>query len=281
MDFSLSTDHEILRESVRSFAEKEIKPVARELDEKESQFTREETVYRDLKIDLENVEFEFVKQETQAGKQIGDANIALLTLRYQHGAKLMQYENEEKQLNMKYRSALAAWEAASVVTFDDLDDDNFLKVRAPVSGVVTAIAAKQKGEKVKAESPLVFIAPSDTEKVVLINIQDKDRGRLKIGQKVKLKFPAFPWHRHGFINGSLEFISPGVKPSKQNQPYFEGRVGLDQDYFVVDGNKTTLRYGMTATAEISVQKRRLIDLALDPFRKLKSYLYKNDDLRAG
>ena len=35
MDFSLSTDHEILRESVRSFAEKEIKPVAAELDEKE------------------------------------------------------------------------------------------------------------------------------------------------------------------------------------------------------------------------------------------------------
>jgi len=35
MDFSLSTDHEILRESVRSFAQKEIKPVAGELDEKE------------------------------------------------------------------------------------------------------------------------------------------------------------------------------------------------------------------------------------------------------
>ncbi len=35
MDFSLSTDHEILRDSVRSFAENEIGPVARELDEKE------------------------------------------------------------------------------------------------------------------------------------------------------------------------------------------------------------------------------------------------------
>jgi short-chain 2-methylacyl-CoA dehydrogenase len=35
MDFSLSTDHEILRDSVRSFAEKEIKPVAAELDKKE------------------------------------------------------------------------------------------------------------------------------------------------------------------------------------------------------------------------------------------------------
>jgi alkylation response protein AidB-like acyl-CoA dehydrogenase len=35
MDFSLSTEHEVLRDSVRNFAEKEIRPVARELDEKE------------------------------------------------------------------------------------------------------------------------------------------------------------------------------------------------------------------------------------------------------
>jgi alkylation response protein AidB-like acyl-CoA dehydrogenase len=35
MDFSLSTEQEILRESVRSFAENEIKPVAQELDQKE------------------------------------------------------------------------------------------------------------------------------------------------------------------------------------------------------------------------------------------------------
>ena len=35
MDFSLSSEHEILRESVRSFAENEIQPVAREPDEKE------------------------------------------------------------------------------------------------------------------------------------------------------------------------------------------------------------------------------------------------------
>ena len=35
MDYSLSMEHEILRKSVRDFAENEIKPVARELDEKE------------------------------------------------------------------------------------------------------------------------------------------------------------------------------------------------------------------------------------------------------
>ena len=35
MEFTLSTEQEILRDSVRSFAENEIKPVARALDEKE------------------------------------------------------------------------------------------------------------------------------------------------------------------------------------------------------------------------------------------------------
>src|SRR5512145_2931134 len=35
MDFSLSMEQEILRNSVRQFAEKEIKPGAKELDEKE------------------------------------------------------------------------------------------------------------------------------------------------------------------------------------------------------------------------------------------------------
>ena len=36
MEFSISTDHEILRDSVRSFAENEIKPVARQLDREEA-----------------------------------------------------------------------------------------------------------------------------------------------------------------------------------------------------------------------------------------------------
>ena len=35
MDFDLTMEQEILRKSVREFAEKEIKPLARELDEKE------------------------------------------------------------------------------------------------------------------------------------------------------------------------------------------------------------------------------------------------------
>ena len=35
MDFSLSEEHQLIRQTIREFAETEIKPVAAELDEKE------------------------------------------------------------------------------------------------------------------------------------------------------------------------------------------------------------------------------------------------------
>ena len=43
---------------------------------------------------------------------------------------------------------------------------------------------------------------------------------------------------------------------------------LQRDHFLVAEQKVPLRYGMTATAEVIVRERRLIDLALDPFRDI-------------
>ena len=43
---------------------------------------------------------------------------------------------------------------------------------------------------------------------------------------------------------------------------------LERDYYQVAGTRYPLRYGMTASVEIIVRERRLIDLALDPFRNI-------------
>jgi hemolysin D len=49
---------------------------------------------------------------------------------------------------------------------------------------------------------------------------------------------------------------------------YEGRVTLERDYYRVGETKYPLRYGMTVSVEIIVRERRLIDLALDPFRQI-------------
>ena len=60
-----------------------------------------------------------------------------------------------------------------------------------------------------------------------------------------------------------------TKPSPTTkQPVYEGRVTLNRDFYQVSETKYPLRYGMTATAEVVVRERRLIDLWLDPFRNM-------------
>ena len=113
------------------------------------------------------------------------------------------------------------------------------------------------------------IAPNNARSVVTVEIAENDRAFLREGLAVKLKFNAFPYQRYGVINGTLEYVSPATRPSAQtHQPVYEARVSLERDYYQVAESKYPLRFGMTASVEIVVRERRLIDLALDPFRQI-------------
>ncbi|MEZ4528351.1 MAG: HlyD family efflux transporter periplasmic adaptor subunit [Desulfobacterales bacterium] len=242
----------------------------KEVQEKEEQYLKAEKAYQEARIDLDKLEYEFSQEENQYGKRVRDTMMELAQLRFQYESKLLQITNEEKQVEIQYKAALAAWEAASVITYDDLDEDNFLKIRAPVAGEITFVSSKQRGEKIKPDVPLVSIAPVEAEKVLKMKISDKDRGLLKPGQPVKFRFAAFPYHRYGFVSGILEYISPDAIPSEKGEPFYEGRAALDQEYVEAEGKQRRIRYGMTAVAEISVQKRRIIDWIIDPFRKISN-----------
>ena len=127
----------------------------------------------------------------------------------------------------------------------------------------------QPGDKLQANTPLGGIAPKGARPVLKIEIAEADRGFLREGLAAKLKFNAFPYQRYGLIDGTLEFIAPAAKASAQSkQLVYEGRIRLSQDYYQVGPRRYPLHYGMVATAELVVRERRLIDLALDPFRQV-------------
>ncbi len=241
-----------------------------ETQKKESFFLKAESNYQQKMTDLQSLELEFSKQHSQVGKKIDDTYMKFLQLQIQYEDQKQKIENAEIQMEMQYKSAVAAWEAASRVSFDDLDQNYFLKISSPVAGEITNVFFTQPGEKVQSNTPLVSIAPSDSEKILLIDILDKDRGQLRVGQTAKLKFIAFPYQRHGFINGKIKRISPTAKSSQGGIPLHEGRISLERDHFMVNGEKIKLSYGMTAIAEIVVQERRLIEMILEPFMKLEA-----------
>ncbi|GAB3627833.1 Colicin V secretion protein CvaA [Pandoraea terrae] len=240
-----------------------------QVDAKRSAALEADNALRVAQSRLAELDARLSQEFTQANAQLEGSSQELISLRIQYDAAAREIANTEDKLRLQVQTARLVAEAAARIRFENIDKDNFLLILAPVSGVITDVTSTQRGDKVQANTPLGGIAPKDARPVLKIEIAERDRAFLHEGQPVKLKFNAFPYQRYGLIDGTLEFISPATKPSAQSkQPMYEGRVRLARDYYVVADTKYPLRYGMTATAEIVVRERRLIDLGIDPFRQM-------------
>jgi HlyD family secretion protein len=208
-------------------------------------------------------------ESTQARSELETSGQQLSTLRLQYEAASREATNVEDKLKLQVQTARLVADAAARIQFENIDKDNFLRIVAPVDGVITDVTSTQPGDKIQANTPLGGIAPKNTRPLLKIEIAEQDRGFVREGLPVQLKFNAFPYQRYGTIEGVLQYISPATKPSAQSKlPVYEGRVSLDRDHYTVGDTSYPLRYGMTANAEIVVRKRRLIDVALDPFRQI-------------
>jgi hemolysin D len=208
-------------------------------------------------------------ESNQAKSQLETSGQELTKLQLQYEAATKDVANVEEKLRLQVQTARLVADAAARIKFENIDKDNFLLIVAPTDGVITDVTSTQPGDKIQANTPLGGIAPKDARPVLKIEIAEHDRAFLKEGLPVKLKFNAFPYQRYGLINGALGYISPATKPAPQSKlPVYDGRVTLEKDHYLVADTKYPLRYGMTATAEVVVRERRLIDLALDPFRDI-------------
>ena len=205
----------------------------------------------------------------QAKAQLETSGQELDKLRLQYEAAAREVANAEDKLRLQVQTARLVADAAARIRFENIDKDNFLLIVAPVDGIVTDVTSTQPGDKIQANTPLGGIAPKNARPVLKVEIAEHDRAFLREGLLVMLKFNAFPYQRYGMIDGTLEFISPATKPSLQTKlPIYEGRVKLERDHYVIGDQRYPLRYGMTASAEMVVRERRMIDLALDPFRQI-------------
>ncbi|MBN3756794.1 HlyD family efflux transporter periplasmic adaptor subunit [Paraburkholderia sp. Tr-20389] len=240
-----------------------------QVEAKRNTYMEAENAYRVAQSRLTELDFKLSHEYAEANAQLETSGQQATTLQLQYDDLIRDITSTEEKLRLQLQTARLVAEAAARIRFENIDKDNFLLILAPTSGVITDVTSTQTGDKIQANAPLGGIAPKDARPVLKIEIAERDRAFLHEGMTVKLKFNAFPYQRYGLINGTLAYISPATKPSGQDkQPVYEGRVQLDKNYYQIAENRYPLRYGMTASAEIVVRERRLIDLGLDPFRQL-------------
>jgi hemolysin D len=145
-------------------------------------------------------------------------------------------------------------------------------ISAPVSGTIFQLPIQNPGAVVQPGTLIAQIAPQGARIVLRSQIDSQDMGFLRVGLPVKVKLDAYPFQEYGIVPGRLTWISPDskmVQVGQSQQEIFELEIELAQPYIEAGNQRILLTPGQTATAEVVVRQRRLIDFLTDPFKQLQ------------
>src|SRR5262249_13084212 len=137
-------------------------------------------------------------------------------------------------------------------------------IRAPVDGQLTRLAVHGAGETVQAGQTVAEIAPASEPLVFEAMLSNSDIGRVKPGQRGLIKVDAYPYQRYGTLAPEVTWISPDTVTDPAGGRAY--RVIVPPAAPAGSATRIPLRLGLTATAEIVVARRRMIELLLDTLR---------------
>ncbi|TAE61749.1 MAG: HlyD family efflux transporter periplasmic adaptor subunit [Nostocales cyanobacterium] len=145
----------------------------------------------------------------------------------------------------------------------------YQEVRAPVSGVVFDLQAKNAGFVANPTQKLLQIVPND-KYIADVFITNRDIGFVREGMKVDVRIDSFPFSQFGDIKGKVINVgSDALPPDQTHQFYrFPARISLDQQNIVAQGRTIPLQSGMSITANIKVREERTVmDLFTEMFTR--------------
>jgi len=149
--------------------------------------------------------------------------------------------------------------------------NRYVFLRAPCDAIVHEIASFPVGSAVREAEPLITLVPINCEIELEAEIPARDIGRVKVGDKVRIKLNAFPFQKHGTLDGVVRNISEDTFQRQQtheaeNSTYYRARITLSGKLRSLH-TKFRLIPGMEAQAEIKVGTRSVLEYIAYPLIK--------------
>jgi HlyD family secretion protein len=145
---------------------------------------------------------------------------------------------------------------------------------APYDATVLEINKRSVGSVAKEADPIISLVPAGDELELEIQIAAEDIGFVRKNDPVRVKLDAFPFQKHGTLNGRLTVIgadsvaTDASGSGRQTRAYFTGRVtGMTGRLRAVPADMALVP-GMTVVAEIRVGERSVISYFLYPLIKV-------------
>lgn len=159
------------------------------------------------------------------------------------------------------------------------------QIVSPINGVVASIFVKE-GHSVNKGQPLLVLIPEGEEPVfVELYAPSRSIGFIQEGQDVRLRFDAFPYEKFGVQQGVISSISKSAVTAEMlpNSPLIQSqlsrthggvglyqvRVKLEKPTITVYGEEQMFVPGMTLTADIELDARKVYEWLLEPLYTIK------------
>ncbi len=198
---------------------------------------------------------------------------------------LTNSEQKLAQLKSAYRSDLLA-ERASIdaqlrrVTGEKAKLEHktgLLQLRAPQAGIVKDLTTHTIGTVVGPGTVLMSLVPLHEPLRAEVMLKNEDAGFVNLGQRVKVKFAAYPFQKYGMIDGEIDHIGPdaadpqvggkdALDPS-QVMTRYPVWVRLSRQVLELDGKTLVLTPGMQLVADIHQGERSVLEYLLSPVQR--------------
>lgn len=224
-----------------------------------------------LDIIAKNDYYQVQKQNMNYKNEVNRLYHDLLRLQEQIKGAKMQKLLMDQDYRKKLYTELTQKEKEIIAYRSEIDMIEYRKKKqvivSPVDGIVGKIAINTVGAVVTPAEKLITIVPKDVPLQLKATVENKDIGFIKEGMKVAIKIDTYSFQRFGLIDGIVSKIGVNAIEDKNLGLVYEVFIEPQKISLIVEGEERFLRPGMSATAELKVGQRRIIELFVYPLIK--------------
>jgi len=120
-----------------------------------------------------------------------------------------------------------------------------LRILAPVAGVVGEAAEVKSGAVLLPGERVGAVIPAGNLRVVASWPPAAAIGRIKPGQRARVRLDAFPWTQYGSLEAEVHGVAAEVR---------DGRIRVELDLRGDSNPRITLEHGLTASVEVEIER---------------------------
>ena len=226
-------------------------------------------------------------QEAQVLEQRGRLR-ALERQRSERQRDMSLAESELLELPLRAQAQRAVIERGVATLEQELaeaESRRQIVVTAPLAGIVSSLQV-DVGTTANPSTPLMNIVPEDARLEVHLFTPSRSMGFVRAGQKVMVRYQAFPYQKFGHHVGTVASVSrTAVSPSElpgqlaglailggAGEPIYRIVVALDRQTITAYGQEQPLQAGMQLEADVALERRKLYEWVLEPLYTLTGRL---------